>query len=86
MKRLLFLILAMSFSAGLVQAQTSSTSGNASAINETSASKQGRQVDLQSNTSLAAQLENSLDARRAKVGDKVVLKTTQAVGVRLRSS
>ena len=79
MKILLFLILAALFSAGLVQAQTTSTSGRVSATSETSASKQGRQVNLQSNTALAAQLENSLDARRAKVGDTVVLKTTQAL-------
>ena len=46
---------------------------------ETSAQKQGRQIDLQSGTQLAAQLESSLDARHAKVGDRVVLKTIQAV-------
>jgi len=34
---------------------------------------------LQSGTQLAAQLENSLDARHAKPGDRVVLKTIQAV-------
>ena len=79
MKRLLFLVLATAFSAALVQAQTTTTSGKVSATSETSASKQGRQVNLQSNTALAAQLENSLDARNAKVGDQVVLKTTQAV-------
>jgi hypothetical protein len=50
-----------------------------SAKNETSASAQSRDVNLASNISLAAQLENSLDARHAKVGDRVVLKTTEAV-------
>jgi hypothetical protein len=79
MKRLLFVILATSFSAALVQAQTASTTGKASAVSETSAATQGRQVNLQSNTALAAKLENSLDASRAKVGDQVVLKTTQAI-------
>jgi hypothetical protein len=79
MKRLLFLILTTAISAGLVQAQKSSTSGSAAASRETAVSKQGRQVNLQSNTQLAAQLENSLDARHAKVGDRVALKTTQAV-------
>lgn len=79
MKRLLFLILTTVISAGLVQAQNSSTSGSATASSETAVSKQGRQANLQSNTQLAAQLENSLDARHAKVGDRVALKTTQAV-------
>jgi hypothetical protein len=49
------------------------------ASNETSAASQGRQVNLQSDTQLAAQLEHSLDARKAKPGDRVVLKTVSAV-------
>lgn len=79
MKRFLFVILAAAVSAGFSQAQTSSTSGSATAGSETFVAKQGRQVNLQSNTKIAAQLENSLDARKAKVGDRVALKTTQAV-------
>lgn len=79
MKRLFLIVLAVAVSAGVAVAQKTKTSGSASAGNETSVSKQGRQVNLASNTALAAQLENSLDARRAKVGDTVVLKTTQAV-------
>src|SRR6185503_6923504 len=79
MKRLLFLILTSALSAGLVHAQKSNTSGSAAASSETAIAKQGRQVNLQSNTQLAAQLENSLDASHAKVGDRVALKTTQAL-------
>jgi hypothetical protein len=79
MKRLLLVVLTVAVSASLGYAQKSRTSGSASASNETSASKQGRQVNLASNTALAAQLENSLDARHAKVGDRVALRTTQAV-------
>ena len=79
MKRLLLIVLAVAVSASVAVAQKTKTSGSGSAGNETSVSKQGRQVNLASNTALAAQLENSLDARRAKVGDKVILKTTQAV-------
>ena len=60
-------------------AQQTSTRGSASATNQTSVQKQGRQIDLQSGTQLAAQLENTLDARHAKVGDRVALKTTQAI-------
>src|ERR1700752_1741272 len=79
MKRLLLIVLTGAVSTGLVLAQETKTSGTATAGNETSISKQGRQVNLASNTALAAQLENSLDARKAKVGDQVVLKTTQAM-------
>jgi len=79
MKRILLLVLAVSVSATVALAQKTKTSGSSSAGNETSAARQGRQVNLASNTALAAQLENSLDARRAQVGDQVVLKTTQAL-------
>jgi hypothetical protein len=79
MKQLLFVILTAAISAGLVQAQKASSNASATAASETSVTGQGRQVNLQSNTQLAAQLENSLDARNAKVGDRVALKTTQAV-------
>src|SRR5438067_8079704 len=60
-------------------AQTTSTSGSTQTSNSTSAQKQGRQIDLQSDTQFAAELENTLDTRHAKVGDRVILKTTQAV-------
>lgn len=63
----------------IAMAQTTTSSGNTQASNRTAAQKQGRQIDLQSDTQLAAQLENTLDARHAKVGDRVILKTTQAV-------
>ena len=64
---------------GVALAQTAETRGRTSTSNTTSASKQGQQLNLQSGTQLAAQLENTLDARHAKPGDRVVLKTTQAV-------
>lgn len=79
MKRLLLIVLTLVISTSVAVAQKTKTSGRASASNETSVAKQGREVNLASNTALVAQLENSLDARRAKVGDQVVLKTTQAV-------
>ncbi|HEX5703371.1 MAG TPA: hypothetical protein VFX97_09260 [Pyrinomonadaceae bacterium] len=79
MKRLLLIVLVLAVSTSVAVAQKTKTSGNASAGNETSVSKQGREVNLASNTALAAQLENSLDAKRTKVGDTVVLKTTQAL-------
>src|ERR1700680_5088003 len=64
---------------GVAVARTAETRGRTSASNTTSASKQGQQVTLQSGTQLAAQLENTPDARHAKAGDGVVMKTTQAI-------
>ncbi len=60
-------------------AQQSQPSGNASASSNTSASKQGRQVNIQSDTQVSAQLENTLDVRRVKPGDRVVMKTLQPI-------
>jgi hypothetical protein len=60
-------------------AQQTQTSTAASAASKTSASAGGQAVDLQSGTRLAAQLQNTLDVSRAKVGDQVVLKTTEAI-------
>jgi len=79
MKRVLCTMALVVALSPIAVAQTTSTSGSTQASNSTSAQKQGRQIDLQSDTQLAAQLENALDARHAKVGDRVILKTTQAV-------
>lgn len=38
-----------------------------------------KSVDLQSDTQIAAQLQGTLDVKKARPGDQVVLKTTQAV-------
>jgi len=79
MKRLLLMVLTVIVSASFGFAQRTRSTHAASAGNETAVAQQGRQVDLASNTALTAQLENSLDAKHAKVGDRVALKTTQAV-------
>ena len=79
MKKILLALSLTVAMTGVALAQTAETRGRASASNTTSASKQGQQLNLQSGTQLAAQLENTLDARHAKAGDRVVLKTTQAV-------
>jgi hypothetical protein len=79
MKRILLALLTVAATASFGFAQKARTSADATGSNETSVSKKGREVNLASNTALAAQLENSLDARRAKVGDQVVLRTTQAL-------
>jgi hypothetical protein len=64
---------------GVAMSQQTETRAGGSGRNDTSASKQGRQLNLQSGTQLTGQLQNTLDARHAKVGDLVIVKTTQAV-------
>jgi len=65
--------------ASLAIGQKADTRGGSSARNDTSVSKQGRQFNLQSETLLSGQLENAIDVRRAQVGNRVIVKTTQAV-------
>jgi hypothetical protein len=60
-------------------AQDSRTSAAATATNSTTAASDGKAINLESGTRLAAQLQQTLDVRKAKVGDQVVLKTTEAI-------
>jgi hypothetical protein len=76
------IILAISFAlalAGIAVGQNTTTRARTTASSSTSASKQGRQINLESGTQLAGQLESTLDARHAKPGDQVVLKTVTSV-------
>jgi hypothetical protein len=70
------LALAACAAASFAQTQTEA---NASAQHSTSVSRQGRQLDVASGTRLTGELQNTLDVSRARVGDRVVLKTTEAV-------
>jgi len=82
MKRIFFAILLGVAVSGIIVAQKTQeakTSGSAGASSRTSGQKQDRQVDLLAETQMAAQLQSSLDARHAKVGDRVILKTTEAI-------
>lgn len=79
MKRIFFAISLIAAVNAATLAQKTKSNGSASAGNQTTAQKQGRQIEFQSGTQLAAQLENTLDVRRAKPGDRVVLKTAQDV-------
>lgn len=77
-------ILAISLSLACVlaaHAQKEETRASATASSQTSAvaNQAGKNVQLESGTRLAGELQNSIDVRRAKVGDQVVLKTTQAI-------
>jgi hypothetical protein len=60
-------------------AQTASTSNTASAANSTSVDKAGKVLNIESGTQITGQLQSSINADKAKVGDQVVLKTTKAV-------
>jgi hypothetical protein len=64
-----------------VNAQTANTSARGEASNQTSsaASARNRSINLDVGTRLAGELQSTIDARKAKVGDQVVLKTTQAI-------
>ena len=60
-------------------AQTVNSNGSVSGNTQTSISKNGSAATIESGTQIAAQLQNSLDVKKAKVGDQVILKTTKAV-------
>jgi len=62
-------------------AQTAATRTNGEASNQTSASASGsnKNVNIGAGARLAAQLQSTLDVRKARVGDQVVLKTTNAI-------
>lgn len=64
-----------------INAQTTSTQASGGASNQTSSAvKAGdKSINLDSGTRLAGELQSTIDARKAKVGDQVVLKTTQAI-------
>jgi hypothetical protein len=60
------------------QAQTGARAG-ASAQHSTSVTRDGGQLDIASGTRVSGELQNVLDVSKARVGDRVVLKTTEAV-------
>jgi hypothetical protein len=81
MKRTI-LAVTLSLVCGLVvNAQTANTHARGEASNQTSSAVSARDnsINLDSGTRLAGELQSTIDARKAKVGDQVVLKTTQAI-------
>lgn len=60
------------------QSQTQA-SGDANSQTTAMANAPGKTINLDSGTSLSGQLQNSIDARNAKIGDQVLLKTTKAI-------
>lgn len=68
------LVLAALPPASLAQTRTGA---RASSDNSTSVNSQG--IDLTSGTRIAAELQGALDVSKARVGDRVILKTTEAI-------
>lgn len=64
-----------------VNAQSANTTTRGEASNQTSAAARAanKSINLDSGTRLAGELQSTLEARKAKVGDQVVLRTTQAI-------
>lgn len=79
MKRTFLIFLLVLACGSVVAAQSSQTSAQGTARSATSVSKSGRGAQIESGTQVAAQLQNTLDVRKARVGDRVVLKTTEAI-------
>jgi hypothetical protein len=76
------LAITVSLACALVaNAQKAETGATGEAGNQTAASiNQGtKSIKLESGTRLAAELQNTIDVRKARVGDQVMLKTTQAI-------
>ena len=63
----------------VVSAQESNTRARTEARSRSSVTQNKGQLQIASGTSLAAQLENTLDVKKARVGDRVVLKTTETI-------
>lgn len=74
----LFLTLACALTV-LSQTQSTTATATGSIATSASASRADKSVNIESGTHLAAQLQNTLDARKARVGDQVILKTTESI-------
>lgn len=79
MRNLMLMIVLTALCAGTALAQEARTVGSAEASSSASLRRKDRNLNIASGTRLAAELENTLDVRRARVGDRVVLKTTEAI-------
>lgn len=65
--------------AGTGLGQKVDSKATTAASNAASLTKEGNSYSIASGTQIAAQLQNSLNVEKAKVGDQVVLKTTKAI-------
>ncbi len=79
MNRSILALCMVTLCAFTVYAQRTETQGQAGSDISATASKTGKNIDIASGTRLAAELQSTVDVRKARVGDQVVLKTTQAI-------
>lgn len=81
MKRTLLIatLVALSGVAVSTSAQESSTRARTTASSRSSVKQGDGGLQIASGTRLAAQLENTLDVKKARVGDRVVLRTTETI-------
>lgn len=74
--------LSLCFACSLIaNAQRAESRASGEVGNQTSATanRSGKSINLESGTRLAGELQSTIDVRHAKVGDQVILKTTQAI-------
>ena len=72
------LSLACAIGASAQKAETRAT-GDATSQTSAGVNGGGKSINLASGTRLSGELQNAVDVRKARVGDQVVLKTTQAI-------
>jgi hypothetical protein len=67
--------------AAAAYAQQTETRTSGEVSNQTSAAvnQAGKSINLDSGTRISGELQNTIDVRKAKVGDQVLLKTTKAI-------
>jgi hypothetical protein len=79
MRKIILTITLVVLCAGAAIAQEQNTRARTTAASRASVKQDNGAVSLQSGTRLTAQLQQTLDARKLKEGDQVVLKTTEAI-------
>jgi phenylpyruvate tautomerase PptA (4-oxalocrotonate tautomerase family) len=72
-------LLLVCVSAASAQQTESRASGQAGTQTNVDAGDRTKNIHIENGTTLAAHLQNSIDVRKAKVGDEVVLKTARAI-------
>ncbi|MFN2530788.1 MAG: hypothetical protein ABR555_05795 [Pyrinomonadaceae bacterium] len=79
MKTVVMVICLLTAGGLTARAQTTVTQAGANGETGNSASAAGRTIKIASETRIAAQLQNTLDANKARVGDQVILKTMSTI-------
>jgi hypothetical protein len=79
MKKLFSTVITIIFCALISLAQGQNTRTSVEGNSKTSVSKNPKEVQLESGTQVLAQLQSTLDVRKVKEGDEVLLKTTKDI-------